>query len=513
MSHTQTSIVNRGNFLRSGPIYLRNAAASVLRIGVISIVALLLPAYLVHRLSVDVYAAWVLILQLGAYVSYLDVGVQTAVAKFVAEHEAGNDLVAASRSASAGFMVISCAAILGCGLSLLLSWQVPFLFRTMPTALYREVRISLVLVGCSLSVLLASAVFAAIFQGLQRYGIPMFLAVLNRVLYALLVAAVVAFHRGLIAMAITVAAVNVLTSLLQFAAWHRFASSIRVTFAELRRTVVVKVLRYCGVLGVWSFTMLIVSGLDLTIVGHYDYGQTAYYSVAVLPTNFLLMIASAVMNPMIPVASALAVRETAASVGQLLYRATRYTVLLLLLMGIPLLAAGHAILRVWVGLEYARHAILYLQILVLANILRNLFLPYATIVVAVGQQKYATYAAVGEAVVNLAASLWLASRMGAVGVALGTLLGAAVTVSIHSLVSLRLTRRSIAIERGRFFGSLFRPALIALPTLAIYASWQMIERHQLGTWFAAVGIISTLLILWFAALDRREREQLWKMAR
>ena len=62
-----------------------NIAASLLRVAAISLVALVLPSYLVHHLPVETYAAWILILQLGAYVSYLDLGIQTGISKFVAE--------------------------------------------------------------------------------------------------------------------------------------------------------------------------------------------------------------------------------------------------------------------------------------------------------------------------------------------------------------------------------------------------------------------------------------------
>src|SRR5205807_3815210 len=64
----------------------RNIIASLARVLAVSLVALLLPAYLTHHLPVTTYAAWVLILQLAAYVSYLDLGIQTGVAKFVAEY-------------------------------------------------------------------------------------------------------------------------------------------------------------------------------------------------------------------------------------------------------------------------------------------------------------------------------------------------------------------------------------------------------------------------------------------
>ena len=72
----------------------RNIGASLARVAVVALVALValvLPAYLTHHLPVKTYAAWVLILQLAAYVSYLDLGIQTAVAKFVAEYDARGD--------------------------------------------------------------------------------------------------------------------------------------------------------------------------------------------------------------------------------------------------------------------------------------------------------------------------------------------------------------------------------------------------------------------------------------
>ena len=68
-----------------------NSAANVTRIAVASLVSIFLPAYLTHHLPAETYGAWVLILQLSAYVGYLDLGVQTAVSRYIAEFEAKQD--------------------------------------------------------------------------------------------------------------------------------------------------------------------------------------------------------------------------------------------------------------------------------------------------------------------------------------------------------------------------------------------------------------------------------------
>ena len=125
----------------------KNYAANLVRHGFTSLVAILLPAYLTHRLPVEIYGAWVLILQLGAYVGYLDFGVQTAVSKYIAEYEAKRDFAGCSRCASVGFAIMAAAGIAGILLTLGLAWAVPELFRKMPPALYHDVRLSVIFVG------------------------------------------------------------------------------------------------------------------------------------------------------------------------------------------------------------------------------------------------------------------------------------------------------------------------------------------------------------------------------
>ena len=55
---------------------LHGSASNMLRVLLSMLVSLVLPPFLVHRLSTAEYSAWVLILQLSGYVSMLDLGLQ-----------------------------------------------------------------------------------------------------------------------------------------------------------------------------------------------------------------------------------------------------------------------------------------------------------------------------------------------------------------------------------------------------------------------------------------------------
>jgi O-antigen/teichoic acid export membrane protein len=492
----------------------RNVVLSLARVAVNSLIALVLPAYLTHHLPVTTYAAWVLILQLAAFVSFLDLGVQTGVAKFVAEHDARGDAAEAGRFASAGLAIMTLTGFLGLALTLILSWQVPRLFHSMPPTLYQDVRTSVVLVGGSLSFALVCAVYSAVFLGLQRYAIPMGLAILNKALFTAAVLVAVFLHSSLAAMGAAVALVNITTGLLQIGAWRQMASRIRISLVLVDYPALKQMTRYCSLLAIWMVGMVCVSGLDVTIVGHYAYNETAYYSVATLPTNFMILIISSMLGPMMPASSALSTQRSPSQMGDILARITRYSSILLLLTGLPLVVCGFPILRLWVGPAYALHGLTYLRILVVANIIRHLCAPYATMIVATGKLGAPTVAPVCEAVVNLGSSIYLASRFGAIGVAFGTLLGSLVSVALHFTVSMHFSRQTLAISRKRLFlTSFLRPAIVALPSVLLLPLLQSSSQLTPSTPVAVIWGASTLLFAWFGGLSQTERDRLIHLAR
>jgi len=483
-----------------------NSVANVIRLGATSLVAILLPAYLTHRLPLKTYSAWVLILQLSAYVGYLDFGVTTAVSKYIAEYRAKDDSVGCNRCASVALMIMLVASALGLILTLILAWQVPHIFHAMPDVLYPDVRLSVVFVGGSLCASLASSVFVAIFVGLQRGKVPMVITVVSRLLFGVVICLAVGSHRSLAVMGAAAGCVNIFTALLQFAAWRKMAQGIRVSVHFVDKVMLGTMFKYCAVLTLWSVCMLFVSGLDLTIVGYYAFSQTAYYSIATSPTAFMLMITAALMGPLLPAASALSVQRTRIQMGSILLRSTRYATVLLLLTGMPLVVGGYMIVRAWVGPTYAAQSIQLLRILVVANIIRNFCAPYAAMVVATSKQWAATAAAVAEGTVNLASSIWLARHMGARGVALGTLLGAAAGVAMHFGLSMRYTQANFELPRiDLFTKGILRPAVIAVPSLLLVSRWCSVGVpliHFPGYFGWAV---STLFLAWFVAISREDR--------
>ncbi len=489
---------------------LRGSASNLLRLLLSMLVSFALPPFLVHRMSAEEYSAWVLILQLSAYVNFLDFGLSTAIGKFVAEYEATGNREASRRLVSTAFSVLCCASLIGVVTIAVLTYRVPQLFHQMPVELMRDVRLGLIAVGLSTALALPFSVFTSLFTGLQQYGFTTVLFTVSRFASAAALVALVLLHGNLLQMSVLLACFNVATAAFQFLGWRRYASDrVEFEFLSFDRRLALRLTEYCGVLSIWTLGSIFISGLDTTIVGHFDYKNTGYYAVASSATNFLLLLVGSMLGPLLPALSSTQTGRTPSQMGDLLIRATRYSTLLLCFLGLPLFLGGFPLLTAWVGHQYAVRSVLFLEILVAANAIRQLGYPYALMVVATGKQRLATVAPVAEAIVNFTFSVLLAKKMGAAGVALGTLIGAVIGLAAHFFISMYLTQAVIQVRQIRFaLEGLLRPLLCIVPSLLLYPVWHSSNLFPMSPGWIALWLLFTLLLAWRVALTANDRREM-----
>lgn len=483
----------------------KNSLANLMRLGVGVLVAMLLPPFLTRRLSHDMYAAWVLILQLSAYAAIFELGLQSAISKFVAQHHATEDHEATSSVVSTATALLGVSAVCALVAVAALVWQVPNLFRQLTPSLVHEVRLGILLVGGATALALPATALASTFQGVQRYKIPMAIGGGSQVLSGIAIVLAVFRHASLIVMGACVAAITLCAALVQVAAWRRYLSHVKVSVAIVTRQMTRTILAYCASMSVWSFAMLFVSGLDTTIVGHFDFKATGYYAVAASLTNFVILTVGSIFGPLLPAVSALAAVDDRSGIASLTLRTTRFCAVLLVLTGLPLLLYGYPILSIWVGADYARHSLLLMEILTIANMVRLSMLPYSVAVVGDGLQRYGFIAAIGEAVVNFGVSIALASRFGAVGVAVGTVVGGVVSVGLHFFCTMRYTSRAIPVRRVELIlRGLARPLACAIPLFAFFFFCRGNPAIH-GFFPPAVVTVLTAILIWNFGLTGSDR--------
>jgi O-antigen/teichoic acid export membrane protein len=169
----------------------------------------------------------------------------------------------------------------------------------------------------------------------------------------------------------------------------------------------------------------------------------------------------------------------------------------------------YSLLKLWVGHDYAVRGALFLQVLVLGNIVRQLASPYALVMLATGKQHLATIAAVAEALVNLCLSIYLVRKYGAIGVAIGTLVGAFVSIGLHLTVSMKLTQSAISMWRRSFvLTGLLRPLLCVIPAAFLIPLWKHLGMFPLGIPMILTSFFAMAVVGWFAVMTAAERNDL-----
>jgi O-antigen/teichoic acid export membrane protein len=494
---------------------LQGSAANLLQVALSFGISLIVPPFLVHHMQQAEYSAWVLILQISAYINYLEVGLQTAIGKYVAEFNAAGDAQSCARVAGTAFSLLSIGAALGITVTGVLAWLLPLIFHQVPAGIIGPMRLGVLAIGITTALMLPFMVMQAVFVGLQRYGIPALISSISRVGTAVGIIVLLLLHGGLAELALLMACFNLATIAAQWYCWKQFANTeVPLRIFTFDRGAARRLLEYCSVLSIWTIGILLISGLDTVIVGRYDFHNTGFYGIAGSATNFMLLIVGSALGPLMPAISSVQGQRTPKQLGALLVQATRYCTLMLMVLGIPLLVAGFPILRIWLGPVYANGSVRFLIVLVLANIIRELGYPYALMVVATGSQRLATISPIVEGLVNLGASLLLVRMAGAIGVAYGTLIGAVVGFCIHLLVSMRLTMPVIALNRLKLLiEGVLRPGLCALPSLVVLPWLHCRALLPLPLPVFLLWALTTLAIAWAAGLTLDERQKLLTRAR
>jgi O-antigen/teichoic acid export membrane protein len=502
---SDTTVVPPASSMRK--LVIRNGIANVTRVAIFGFAGFVIPVVLVRRLTPQTYNIWLLMLQLGAYVSFLDFGFQTAVSKFIAEFDARNEYEECGRILSNAVILLIAVALIGILGLLSISLLVPRLFPQIPASLIPEVRVGMCLIGLASAVALPASAFSGVFVGMQRSTVPVTIQSIAKVVASAFIILCVLRQTSLVTMAATVAAVNIAGSFIQFLVW-RVSPYFRYGLSwKLRdRRILKSLMRYCGVLAIWTVSMLFIGGLDTTIVAHYDFRSTAYYAISSSITLFLSSIGAAFCGPLIPGISALSTSNNSRELGNKFIRSSRIASVLTLGTMIPPLVFGHFAYDLWLGHNFALNGTPILRILLLSYAIRHLGLPYSTTVLGLGRQWSITWSPVIEGIVNLTCSILLARAYGAIGVAYGTLIGAVVGIGVHFTLGMSRTADVLAIDRLEFVRrSLLRPSLLLIPTLVLFAFKLANESPRYHPLLMLGYVLCTAVIAWLVCLNAADR--------
>lgn len=461
----------------------KNAIANLIRGGATAAVALALPHFLTRSLSPERFAAWSLILQIAAYASFLDFGLQTAVARFVAQAVELEQKERQKQIVSTALVLFSMAASIAFVLIFIVIWQIPHLFHGISNGMLPELRLATALLTISACLQLALSVFTGVLIGMHRNEIPAIAIGLSRIIGAIAAIMAARHTQSLTVLAICIGVPNTLGSLIQMAAVHRLIGKAHFHVRHISRIICQELLHSCVGLMVWSFAMLFVTGLDVTIVGHFRFSAVGYYSVAALLITFFSGLSGSALSALMTPVAALHARQEVDRIRQIVFLATRLTMLANLLITTIIFMWGAPLLRLWVGPAYAASALPILKILAVAQTIRLTAASYSVMLVSIDETRKGVGSAICEALLNLFASIGGAILLGPIGVAWGTIVGA-IGGLLWTLIRVMPAVKDVRMSQSAFLNNAVLPG--SIPCLPFAVLWLIVGHLTPMAYYAAL---------------------------
>ncbi len=388
--------------------------------GVGLVVPFFLTPFVVNSLGREAYGVWILSASTVSYLNLLDLGMRSAVIRFVskAKAEGASEDVRAVVGAALWFRLLI-ALVVAC-ISIALAITFPHLFK-IPHALYRSSQITVLLCALGVAVTLITGVFGAVLAAVNRFDRLSTIAMLQTIGRASGVLILLRSGHGLLALACWELTIILLSGAVITASALKLVPACRGRIRRPQRDLLRKIWSYSFVTFIWIIAVQVIINSDNLMVGHFvSVELAALYAIGGSLVTYSGQVVSALTTTFTPLASGLEASGKTKELRSLLIRGTQATLVLSLPISLALLFRGRTFIGLWMGPSYMQVSGSILQILLIAQFMSVAVATAGAVMMAIGKHVGPAKFAVVEALINVTITLLLCRRFGAYGVAWGT---------------------------------------------------------------------------------------------
>jgi O-antigen/teichoic acid export membrane protein len=449
------------------------------------VVPFFLTPFVVRKLGPTAYGVWILSVSTVAYLNLLDLGLRSAVIRFVSKAEAQGNMAEAREAIGAALwfrLLIACGVT---AISVVLALVFPHIFK-IPPDLQRASQLTVLLCALGIAVTLLSGVFGAVLAAIHRFDVLSWTSMMQTLARAGGVLLLLSKGHGLVSLACweftVVLLVGVTTCIIALKIFPVCRVRIRRPDAKTLKAI----WNYSFITFIVVIAVQIIINTDNIVVGAFlSVGLVSFYSIGGSLINYSSQVVTAVSTTFGPMASNLEASGKFDELQSLLIRGTQATLALLLPVSLALLFRGKTFIGLWMGPRYSEISGTVLQILMIAQFFSVAGSTASTIMTAIGKHKAVAKWAVIEAVINLGLSLILVKTVGLYGVAWGTSLSNAV---VYATFWPRYVNKVLNIKIGKFLWEGWtKITLCSIPYgLACFLTDRFWHPHNLAIFFSQV---------------------------
>lgn len=454
-------------------------------------VAFVLAPILLRHLGDASYGVWVLVLSLTGYFGLFDLGIRSAVVRFVAAHHSDGNHTALGQVVSAALWAYSAIGAIVLLIAIAAAHGVQRWFHLPPESA-AAVPAMVLLLGADTAVGLPCSVFGGVLEGLQRFAFVNLTQVAVSLARGALIVGTLHAGGGLLAVTVVAVAAHFAGSCVIVSRALRFLPALPLREGLNRST-----LRTMGGHSTSAFVMGIADRLrfqaDALVIGAFSApAAIAYFALAARLSDVLGGVVQMMAQVVTPASSHLYASGQGERLRDVVVRANQVCAWLMLPGTVLLVLCGRTLIGLWIGEGYA--GIYPVFLILLCG--KMLFFSQAAaprVLLGIGFHGRFVRLLACEAILNLALSIALVRRWGIAGVAIGTALPMAFTAIV---LLPRLLARLLGVPALRYLRSVYAaPALCAAAMLILGNTGATLPASSMA-WLAAATVVGVVAVLW-----------------
>jgi O-antigen/teichoic acid export membrane protein len=399
----------------------RNVVVNYATVAATALAGLIATPILVHQLGTVAFGVWALVGSIVAYLELLELGVGATTTKLVAE-DAGRRDETVVKTLNTNFFVLGALGLVAGLGGLMLARVAPSWF-DVPPDLHRSAQLAFAIATVAIAVSIPFDALGGTLTAYERIDL-LSLSNMYRAIGAAAGGAVAALSGGgIVAVTLVTAAFGISAHALRWAMLSRLLPGLRLSVRLVDRSRLRRTLQLSWWFMLRDAMAVVVNRLDLVVVAVVlDLRAVAIYAVALKLSQAGIRALQPFTALFFPRASMLSADRDTEGLGLLLVDGTRVALAVATPVTLVLALLAHPLLEAWLGTGFDG-AVPVLVLLAVATGVAAVTETAWWMLGGAGYIKWTSSLSVVEAVVNLTASVILASLIGPAGVAAGTLIG------------------------------------------------------------------------------------------
>ncbi|HVO63595.1 MAG TPA: flippase [Terriglobales bacterium] len=485
---------------------IKNVGSNWFSLAINVLVGMLLSPFIVHRLGDAAFGIWVLIFSITGYYGIFDLGIRSAIIRYVSKFSATSDIEGLAKVINTNLFLYICTGIASMLVTVVLALHLNSIFH-IPAEFHNDARWLLLMTGASVALGFPLGMMGGVLEGLQRFYVLSWTNTVSNLLRALLIVIALDHGGGLLTVAFITVGLATLASLVRAIVAMRICP-IPLGLHYVNWKTFTSMAHYSGV----TFIIMIAQRLkfktdEIVLGAMMSAAAITYFNFGARIVDYAGSVVTSLAQIFVPMASHSEAVGDMDRLRKIFVTGNRFCAFTIFPITVTLIILGKSIIEVWVGKKYVATSYPVLVIMILCCTLLWAQAASGRLLLGIGRHRTWALVTLIEGISNVVLSIILVRPYGIIGDAMGT----AIPMTCSMLLFMpRHVCRQLNIPLKTYLREGYvLPLLLCLPlagTLLLMRYWFVPHHYlQLGLHLLAGGAVYGLALGWAFLTNRATR--------